>query len=172
MNRLMTTIPAIALALSIFAPASAAVVHKWVDSDGTTHYSDEIPISAQSPVTRIELPDAPAATGDTASGEYSIANQWRRLHQERIEREKLALEKARQKAQQQQATEVVYVEQPRETRYVVTNPRYRYRQHGYYRSHYKHGRHNTRVNKKRIHGTQRAGMQRDRGSLGYFKHVQ
>jgi len=172
MNLSMTTISAIALVLSIFTPAYAAVVHKWVDSDGITHYSDEIPVSAQTPVTRIELPEAPAATGDTASGEYSIANQWRRMHQERIERDKLALEKARQKAQQQQATEVVYVEQPQETRYVVTYPRSRYRQHGYYRSHYKHGRHNARMNKKRIHGSQRAGMQRNRSSLGYFKHVQ
>lgn len=172
MNRSMTTIPAIALVLSIFAPASAAVVHKWVDSDGITHYSDEVPVSAQTAVTRIELRKAPAATGDTVSGEYSIANQWRRLHQERIERDKLALEKARQKAQPRQATEVVYVEQPQETRYVVPYPRSRFRQHGRYRSHYKHGRHQARGNKKRFQGVQRAGMQLDRSSLGYFKHVQ
>lgn len=172
MNRSMSTIPAVALVLNIFTPSSATVVHKWVDSDGITHYSDEIPVSAQTPVTRIELPEAPASANDKASGEYSIANQWRRIHQERIEREKLALEKARQKAQQQQTTEVVYVEQSRETRYVVAYPRSRYRQHGYHRSHYNHGRRHARVNKKRIHGFQRAGMQRNRSSLGFFKHVQ
>ena len=172
MNRSMSTIPVFALVLSVFAPVPAAVVHKWVDSDGITHYSDEIPASALTPVTRIELPEAPASTDGKASGEYSIANQWRRMHQERLQREKLALEKARQKARQQQATEVVYVERPEETRYVVTYPRSRYRQHGYYRSHYKHGSRNARMNKKSIHGFQRAGRQQSRSSLGYFKHIQ
>jgi hypothetical protein len=172
MDRSMITILTATITLSAFAPASSDVVHKWVDSDGITHYSDELPASAQTPVTRIELPEASVAAGDSTSDEYSITNQWRRMNQERIEREKLALEKARQKAQQKQATEVVYVEQPQEPRYVVTYPGSRYRQHGYYRSHYRYGRHKARVNKKRIHGFQRAGMQRDRSSLGYFKHVQ
>jgi hypothetical protein len=172
MDRSKITILTAAIAFSAFVPASAGVVHKWIDSDGITHYSDEIPLSVQTPVTQIELPDSTTATGNKISGEYSIANQWRRLHQYRIEREKLVLEKARQNAAQQQTREVVYVEQPRETRYLVTYPRSRYRQHGYYRSHHKYGRHYTHVNKKRNHGFHRTGMQHNRSSLGYFKHVQ
>lgn len=171
MDRSATITLAATLALSAMLPVSAAVVHKWVDADGVTHYSDELPSAAQTAVTRIELPESPPVKGNSSSGEHSIANQWRRMLQERIEREKLALERARLKAQQEPTTEIVYVEQPRESWYYLSYPgkRYRKSRHGHYRSHYKHGRparHSSKNRQRKHRGTRRSG------SLGYYKHIQ
>ena len=167
MNRSMITLLAATIALIFLAPAAAGVVHKWVDDEGITHYSDEIPLSIQTPVTRIEIPAAPAAAGDSTSGQYSIANQWRRMHQERIELDKLALEKTRLKAAPQQTTEVVYVEQPRESRYLLTYPGFRYRRHGHNRSHYKYGPRAKHVNRERIHEYHRTDGQSYKSNIGY-----
>jgi len=43
MIRSMATQCLVILAGCAFLPASAAVVNKWVDADGVTHYSDEAP---------------------------------------------------------------------------------------------------------------------------------
>lgn len=172
MNRSMITILATTIALVALAPASAGVVHKWVDEDGITHYSDEIPLSIRTPVTSIEIPEVTAAAGDAISDEYSIANQWRRMHQERIERDKLALEKTRLKAAQQQTTEVVYVEQPQESRYVLSYPGFRYRKHGHNRSHYKYGRRIKHVNREPIHEYHRTDGQSYKSNIGYSLQIQ
>jgi hypothetical protein len=77
--------------------ANAATIHKWVDEQGITHYSDAAPSSPGASVTRLEI-----STGDnaqnglstTADHYYSIANQWQRLQQERLQQQQLELQKA------------------------------------------------------------------------------
>lgn len=81
-------------------PVTADVVHKWVDSQGITHYSDQPPDSSATPVSQIDLPEYYAVV-DVENDYFSISNQWRRLFEERIERDRLKLEMAKSKAAQQ-----------------------------------------------------------------------
>jgi hypothetical protein len=146
-------------------PASAGVVHKWVDAKGITHYSDTPPEITPAQLTQIEVPDVVGTTAKTASDYYSIANQWQRLHRERLERERLALER------QPPAPEVVYVEKPDETsRQVIYlwTPRLRhrnYRSHDRARRHYRHGY------RKPVGRIMRTGNHRGSNNLGYFRQV-
>ena len=105
--------------------AQAGVVHKWVDADGTTHYSDEAPIDAQLQVNRIEIDESEQAAVKSTDDYYSIANQWKRMHRERLERDRIALEKARLRASKQVVERVVVQQPATETRYLV-DPRRRH----------------------------------------------
>ncbi len=128
-----------ALVISCFSlPLTAAEIHKWVDADGITHYSDEPPPTAATPVTLIDVEQRRGI--DTRGDYYSIANQWARMHRERIERDRIRLEQDRVKATQAPRTEVVYVEKPAaETRYVGIYKRKWHRRHGHQRKRYRHG---------------------------------
>ena len=97
------TIPVV-LILTVIAlsPARAAGVHKWVDDEGITHYSDDAPETVET--TLIDLP--PPAIDEKRPNEdendyYSISNQWQRMNRERLEREQIELERARIRAAQQ-----------------------------------------------------------------------
>lgn len=151
-------------------PASAGVVHKWVDSKGITHYSDTPPEVTPAQLTQIEVPDVVRTTAKTASDYYSIANQWQRLHRERLERDRLALERAKQKASRQ-PPEVVYVEKrdasSRQLIYLGT-PRLRHR---HYRSQDRAGRHYRHGHRKPIGRVTRTGNHRGRNNLGYFRQA-
>ncbi len=151
-------------------PASAGTVHKWVDSKGITHYSDTPPEVTPAQLTQIDVPDVVRTTAKAASDYYSIANQWQRLHRERLERDRLALERAKQKASRQ-PPEVVYVEKPDESSrqliYLGT-PRLRHR---HYRSRDRAGRHYRHGYRKPIGSITRTGNHRGRNNLGYFRQV-
>ena len=151
----------------VLPPAAAAVVHKWVDADGVTHYSDEAPSSDETPVTLIDI-EAGASekeSGPAKDDYYSISRQWQRMHRERIEREKLNLEKARLKAEQQPAApRVVYVNEPEKSRHAASYPRFL---PGKFRHH------RTQRNFKRRHGGGPQNSRRgSRVSLGSYPHVE
>ena len=95
-------------------PASAAVVHKWVDDKGVTHYSDEPPAAQGTESTQIELPRSAPATGTSPNDYYSIANQWARMNQERLERDKLRLQANQARAASKPAVTNVYANERRE----------------------------------------------------------
>ena len=153
-------------------PATAGMVHKWVDAKGITHYSDTPPEITPAQLTQIEVPDVVGTTDKTASDYYSIANQWQRLHRERLERERLALERAKQKAARQPpAPEIVYVERPDETsRQVIYLGTSRLR-HRNYRARDRAGRHYRHGHRKPVGGIRRSGSHRGRSNLGYFRQV-
>ncbi len=90
------------------AAAQAGVVHKWIDTDGVTHYSDRPPESPPSSLTQIEVPENDAGGGENRDY-YSIANQWQRMHRERLELEKIRLERASLDATRQAAEPTVIV---------------------------------------------------------------
>ncbi len=128
------------LCACLVLPAQADIAHKWVDADGVTHYSDEPPADAAAPATAIELPAAGRRATSPGDDYYSIANQWQRMHQERLERDRIALEKARLRA----AREAAGSESPppAQPRYVVEThgrvyPRRPYRWYGNKRHGYK-----------------------------------
>ncbi len=79
--------------------ANADAVHKWVDENGVTHYSDEMPLDVVEEVEQITIPVSYASKIDAQNDYYSIANQWMRVHEQRIALEKIKLEKAKQKAE-------------------------------------------------------------------------
>jgi len=140
--------------------AHAAVVHKWVDADGLTHYSDSAPGSSV-PVTRIEL----AATKDTTreAGFHSIANQWQRLQRERWRRDRIELEKARlEAANVGPEPRVVYVERPAAKRYRAGRRGPAHRKIGHYRS--------ARMFKHRYRDGAHRKKPPQRNNLGYFPH--
>ena len=127
-----TILSAITIA-TVFAagPGSAAVAHKWVDEKGVTHYSDEPPAAQGTGSTQIELPQPVPATGTSPDNYYSIANQWARTNQERLEREKLRLQADQARAASKPAVTNVYVNQQREGYGVVWRgiPRKHHRKH-------------------------------------------
>ncbi len=106
------------------APALASTVHKWVDADGVTHYSDKQPPVTVTAVERIDLPAASARAADHGDDYYSIANQWRRMYRERIE-----LERARQSDAAPRGGDTIVIHLPEPRRSVAISPRHRPR-HG------------------------------------------
>ncbi|WP_244859993.1 DUF4124 domain-containing protein [Nitrosococcus oceani] len=106
--------------ISLGGPVFARNVHKWIDDKGVTHYSDEAPSSSATQVTLIQVPSSYPAVENNY---YSIANQWQRLHQKYIQREKIKLEKAKQKAAQQPTSpQVIYVNTPDRFQYGIAYP--------------------------------------------------
>ena len=139
MQRLINHLAFILLSSSLFLPVSAAVVHKWVDEAGVTHYSDAAPETPATAVTKIDLDDREPAKSSVKNDYYSIKNQWQRLHKERLEQEKLKLEKTRLEAALRSAEpQVVYVNEPREKQTAVVYQGWFYPRHGYGRLHKRH----------------------------------
>ena len=119
---------------SLLLPAHAVGVHKWVDTKGVTHYSDEAPESSTTQVTLIEVLENYSVSVDAENDYYSIAHQWMRMHEESIEQEKIKLEKAKQKAAQKSSQpEIVTVIDSGEKRYVVALPGFSHGKHGHRR---------------------------------------
>ncbi|MDH3386603.1 MAG: DUF4124 domain-containing protein [Gammaproteobacteria bacterium] len=167
MNRALKQLIIMTLAACLSIPAGAAVIHKWVDTDGVTHYSDEAPASGEIPVTVIDVPTAHSEPGSPAENYYSITNQWERMRRERIERDKLALEKAGFEADRRASSPaVVYVNQPATSRTVSALPAYLYQGPRHHRMHRKFGH-----RYRRGHVGYSHPRPRQQADLGYFPHV-
>jgi hypothetical protein len=155
------------LLLCSSSTANAAIVHKWIDADGVTHYSDEAPISDETPVTLIDVEASATVSKDTEAAKddyYSILKQWQRMHRERSERDRLNLEKARLKAMQTPAEpQVVYVNEPEQKRYVTAYPGFFHRKSGHHRFHRKFKRH--------YGGDHRKYYRNSRVGRGSFPHL-
>jgi hypothetical protein len=146
MNQSIALLPLVILTNCVLLSVDAASVYKWVDTNGVTHYSDEAPASSTTQVTLIDIPTTQSVADNVESDYYSIANQWARLHEELIKREKLKLEKARQKAAQ--SPQIVYINESNASRYVVAYPGFLHRRH-YYK---KPGHHPAYLPKKHLQG--------------------
>lgn len=163
--------PALSLLMvSLLHCAHAAVVHKWIDADGVTHYSDKAPGPAVTDVSMIDVPSGNSDKTDVKNGYYSIKNQWQRVHKERLEQQKLELERDRQKAVLQSTTPpVVYVDESAEERYAVAylgRFHHRYR-HG--RLHKKQKRHRGFTGKRYSRGKAPIGLHAGRLKLGSYR---
>lgn len=124
--------------------AYAGSIHKWVDAQGVTHYSDQLPKSFANAnhdaVKQIDVLDSYSSSNrysENNNDYYSISNQWARMREERVERKQLQLEKAKQKvAQQAVVPQVVYVnhgEDDRSRNLYYPAYRYGFRSSGYTR---------------------------------------
>ena len=139
MQRLIINLTFVLLCSGIFLPVSAAVVHKWVDEKGVTHYSDAAPETPATAVTKIDMGNRKAAKSSVNNDYYSIKNQWQRLHKERLEQEKLKLEKTRQEAVLRSVEpQVVYINESPEKQAGVVYQGSFYPWHGHGRLHKKH----------------------------------
>ncbi len=167
-------ITGIAILMSgIYMPLNAALVHKWVDADGITHYSDEAPDPSATKVTVMNVDEASGVNANTESDYYSIKNQWQRLHKERLEYEKIRLEKARQLAVQQASNpQVVYVSESREKEIVVAYPAAFYKRHKSARFHRKHRRGSVTSVKNQRLGKPPVGLHPGRLKLGAYQTIQ
>ena len=157
MKRPITT-QSLVILLGLMLPAQAAVVHKWIDADGVTHYSDKAPGSSAAQVSVIDIPEPNLVRTDVDTNYYSIRNQWRRLYQERLDKQKLELEKARHKAASEAATpQVVYINESHEKQYAIGYLGSFHRRYGRNRLHKKHKYH---------HGYSRSGYYRGKTPIG------
>jgi hypothetical protein len=96
---------------AITLPVFAASVHKWVDEQGITHYSDQLPETTTNNVQLLDVSNTHSNSEDYGDY-YSVTNQWARMREERLERKQSQLEKAKQKAAQQPASpQIVYLNQ-------------------------------------------------------------
>lgn len=171
MNRSIALLIIVIFMNGVLLPAYATSVHKWVDTDGITHYSDEAPASSTTQVTLIEIPTNHTLAVDAENNYYSITNQWMRLHKERIELEKIELEKAKQKAAQSPvAPLIVYVNEPSEKRYVAAYPGFFQRRHGHRRFHDKSRYYTGDFRKKHLRGKSSIRLHNKRIILGSYKH--
>ncbi len=114
--------PLLALAAS---GSNAAVIHKWTDADGVTHYSDQPPPAAVTAPERIDLPTAPARAAPRGDDYYSIANQWQRMHRERIELERVRAERSRETGIESRGGDTIVIEVPESRPSVAILPRHR-----------------------------------------------
>jgi len=154
----------------ILLPAQAAVVHKWVDADGVTHYSDTAPGSPTTQVSVIDLPEPNWAKTNVDDDYYSIRNQWQRIYKERLEKQKLELEKARQQAASEAATpQVVYIKESHEKQYAIGYPGSFHRRHGHKRLHKKYRRHHGYVRNQYHRGKTPIGLHPGRLKLGSYR---
>ncbi len=110
------------LAVAIM-PVHAEVVHKWVDAQGVTHYSDQLPKDNANATKQLAISNVYSKPSrvDYREDYHSVTNQWARMREERIERKQLQLdqqlEKNKQKAAQQVVSpQVVYINQAEEDR--------------------------------------------------------
>ncbi len=115
---------AVALLALAAVDGNAAVAHKWLDTDGVTHYSDAPPPTPTADFERLDLPTAPsrAAVHDAY---YSIANQWRRMHRERIELERVRAESLRDTRVESRGSDTIVIQVPDSRPSVAILPRHR-----------------------------------------------
>ena len=168
--RLIITTAFSLLMVSLLLSAHAAVVHKWIDADGVTHYSDEAPGPAVTEVSMIDVPAGNSDKSDAKDDYYSIKNQWQRVYKERLERQKLELERDRQKAAIQSTTpQVVYINESSDERYAVAylgRFHHRYR-HG--RLHKRHKHHRGFRDKRYSRAKAPIGLHAGRLKLGSYR---
>jgi len=118
-SKYMSLILITLLLSAVVLPVYAGAVHKWVDAQGVTHYSDQLPENISNTVKQIDLSNTYANTDrtDYQDDYYSITNQWARMREERIERKRLQLEKTKHKASLQPVVpQIVYINQAEEDR--------------------------------------------------------
>ncbi len=104
-NRIVARISLGLILLNPLTMAFATEIHKWVDQDGITHYSEDLPADVEVAAEKLELPDAyttPPRQSD--DGYYSVINQATRLEASRLAREE-DLRKDRQQDLQELALE-------------------------------------------------------------------
>ncbi len=139
--------------------AHADTVHKWVDEKGVTHYSDKAPKSTNYSAKQIDISDV-YATPEKEDDYYSIVNQWDRMHEERLERKKLQLEKAALKqAQAATVPQVVYIDSQDDRYSNYYYPSYQYR-HKYHHKRKKHHKKYNHAVGKKYGGTHNKGLGR------------
>ncbi len=130
----------ILLAVAGYGGAQAATIHKWVDERGVTHYSDKAPDNPEASVTRLDIStgerDRTALAANT-DHYYSIANQWQRMNQERLQRQQLELQRAALSVERRAAPQPTIDKSESSTRYVVAYP---YRYNRFHRRHRHHGK--------------------------------
>ncbi len=79
--------------------AAGDVVYTWTDDDGVKHFSDTPPVFALNrdrlpdQVETIPMPGSFPAPKDPEADYYSITNQWQRMQEDLLARERLALQR-------------------------------------------------------------------------------
>ncbi len=87
-NRIVAKISLGLILLNSAATAHAIEIHKWIDEDGVTHYSENQPSDDEIVTEKLELPDVYGTEPqESDDGYYSVVNQASRLEASRLARE-------------------------------------------------------------------------------------
>ena len=129
-----TLLYAAVLGAGLAFPATAATVHKWVDDNGVTHYSDQPPPPAAEDISQLSLNETTTSGPRKANGAdnyYSIANQWQRMQLEQQQRIKNQIERDRLR-QKNRTTETVRIVEESNRYIPVYRGYHKKRRHGHY----------------------------------------
>jgi len=80
--------------------AGAATIHRWVNRDGMTSFSDTATADGATGAIKFEIKIHSPAPVNVETNYYSIANQWTRLREEHAAKTELSSGKARIRTQQ------------------------------------------------------------------------
>jgi len=96
-----------------FRAIADGVVYTWVDEQGVTHFSDAPPAWAKgndsdtTEVDTIAMPQGFPAAVDPEEDYFSITNQWKRMQEELLERERLALQREQLEIERNRARQAI-----------------------------------------------------------------
>ena len=136
--RIRSAVIFILLMLGVSGQAMAATVHKWVDADGVTHYSDQAPPEAAAEISQVSLNETTTSGPKKQAVEdnyYSIANQWQRMQREGELRRQYELQRQKIRVEQQKVAERSRVPDRAEDddrRYIGIYGYHKKRRHGHY----------------------------------------
>jgi len=95
--------------------AHAQTVHKWVDEEGVTHYSDKKSASDETEVNKIEVPKADTVKTESEEINTRIKDQLQQMEQDRKEAERIRQEEKKARAiEESLQREALIPEEPRE----------------------------------------------------------
>jgi hypothetical protein len=103
--------------------AAQEVAYTWVDNNGVTHFSDVPPAARSAAAAGVVTMDMPQdfTSADPENDYYSIANQWKRAQQERVEKDKLALLREQLRIERLRAEQEIRAAEAREVAGVATS---------------------------------------------------
>ena len=98
MRKFIATAGFVILSGIVIFSAPAQTVHKWVDEEGTPHYSDQKPASDETEVNEIEVPSGDTVKTESEETNTRIKDQLQKMQQDRAKREQMQQEEEKARA--------------------------------------------------------------------------
>lgn len=118
--QMIKLLPVLVVVVGLGTPSSALAqaVKKWVDDEGVTHYSDQLPGKGATPVEEYQVPQDRQHQSESESINQRIRNKGQQFEAERKQRERAAEQTQRQQAIEEalQRDEIVAVPKKKKKR--------------------------------------------------------
>jgi hypothetical protein len=90
MQRFCATALLVSVTMLAAIDADAQTIKKWVDEEGVTHYSDQLPVGEEADVREVDIPEAPVSEYDSGEVNERLKKQLQELEEAREAREREA----------------------------------------------------------------------------------